>query len=558
MDEGLQLAGDISNYEGAVFRCEIKGDGDIMGICRLENGRFIVLRGDYSRYIFSELDPDSGRLEDLQSFPDEDLGYSIDLVSAEGNRLFVLGEGGVWEVDLTDGRVECRVSFAGTTFKLAVDGDGRRKEDFRLLEDGRIELLWSDGTVEFLNLTEIGAEKEVIVFRIEYMGKWLEKRVVEFNQRSEKYCVAIEERMDGADFESFREQTDLEIGVGKGADIIMDSTANDLCSLLEKGAFADLTSFMDESGFHEEDYFPAAFSGFKDDSGIYGVRVEAMPRQFWLKQEVVGERSVSNIEELIDCLLAYEGEAVLMKGDYYSATGLLRFFMGYSESLCDTVDFENGTCDFSGELFGKVLEAAKRYGYDERKELGSAGGTIDYHNFYNFFDDEFLTEIGWVPVGFMADDGGHLEMYSYALCINANSDKKEGAWEFLSFLMGEEAQSEFYLKEEDGRSEYYYYFPINRNVFEELCGRLEAVVNGGVDYDLMEGYTQIHLRGLTEERRAILREALEDARPPLAHTTPLIEIIMEEAGAYFADDRSIDEVRKMIENRVQLYLNERK
>ncbi len=554
MDEGLQLAGDISAYEGVVFQCEIEGDGNIIGICQLGGGRFIVLRGDYTRYTFSELDPDSGGLEDIQSFPGEDIGYSIDLVSAEGNQLLVLGENGAWEVNLIDGRAAHRVSFEGTTFKLAVDADDRKKEDFRVLEDGRIELLWSDGTVEFLNLTEIGTDKEIIVFRLHFMDKWLEKRVVEFNQRSKKYRIVIEEKGDSVDLKNFREQTDLEIGAGKGGDIIMDTAANDVCSLMERGAFADLTPFMDASGFHEEDFFPAAFFDFKDDSGIYGVRVVAMPDQFWLKQEVVGERSISNIEEMVDCLLAYEEEAVL----WGKPSLLLKLFMRDSESLCGTVDFENGTCDFSGELFEKLLEAAKRYGYDERKKLEYIGGSIEYHSFYNFCDDEYLAENGLIPVGYMADDGGHLGLMSYALSINANSDKKEGAWEFLSFLMGEEAQLEFYVKPEDCIWSIYNYFPMNKNAFEELCQKHEAVVNGGVDYDSWDNYEKLHVRGLTEERAALLREALEDARPHLIHTAPLIEIIIEEAETYFSGDRSIDEVRKMIENRVQLYLNERK
>ena len=482
MDEGLRPSSDLKNYEGVVFQYEIDNDEQILGICQLEDGRYIVASGNRAQYSFSEMDPDSGRMENILSFPSKDFGYLVDLVASEGNGLLVLGRGGVWDVNLTDGQAEHRVSFDGTTFDLEMDEYGiREKEDFRLLEDGRIELLWSDGTVEFLNVTDIGEDREIIVLRTNGADEWLKEQVVAFNQQSGEYCIVLEERLeenaaDLEDVKSFRERTELEIGAGKGADIIASSAVNDAHTLLEKGAFADLTPFMDASGLSEEDFFPAAFSGWKDDGGTYGIRVMAMLSQFWLDQEVVGERSVSNIEEMIDCLLDYEEEAVLMKGRYYSAAGLLRFFMKYSESLCGMVDFENGSCDFSGEVFEKMLEAAKRYGYDEKKELKAIGGIVEYHNYYNFCDDEFLSKIGWVPVGFMSDDGGHPEISSYVLTINANSDRQEGAWEFLCYLLGEEAQSRFYVEEENAFW-LYVHFPINRNVFEELCGRHKEVIN---------------------------------------------------------------------------------
>ena len=40
------------------------------------------------------------------------------------------------------------------------------------------------------------------------------------------------------------------------------------------------------------------------------------------------------------------------------------------------------------------------------------------------------------------------------------------------------------------------------------------------------------------------------------YTMPLVNIIVEEAGAYFSGDKELDQVVKIIENRVQLYLDE--
>ena len=41
-------------------------------------------------------------------------------------------------------------------------------------------------------------------------------------------------------------------------------------------------------------------------------------------------------------------------------------------------------------------------------------------------------------------------------------------------------------------------------------------------------------------------------------TVPILEIIQEEAKDYFNGNKSAEEIGKVINNRVQLYLNERK
>lgn len=52
-------------------------------------------------------------------------------------------------------------------------------------------------------------------------------------------------------------------------------------------------------------------------------------------------------------------------------------------------------------------------------------------------------------------------------------------------------------------------------------------------------------------------KAIEDARPLPLQTAPILEIIQEEAADYFNSIKNAEEVIKVINNRVQLYLNEK-
>lgn len=551
---GLKPDAEFKNYEGVVFRHEMDQNKLLMDICQLEDGRIIVLIDDNFSRVLAEVDPDSGRMKELQSIYDTDF-WGV-LIAPKGEEVALLGYGGVKDWNLESGKTNSLISFTGTSYILKDDESGKReKEDFRMLEDGRAELLWSDGSVEFLSQEQIEDERESVVICAGIADPWLKEQIVKFNQENKEYYIVIEENT-GDDLQSFLERTDMELAAGGGADVICSSVVNDIYSLLEKGAFEELTPWMEDAGIREEDYFPAAFSGWKKDGKIYGIGCRADIRSLWMNPEIVGEEGVSGVEELVNCMLAYEGDAIFQK--HVSSVGVMRQLLMNSESLCGMVNFENGTCDFSGELFGKLLEAAKRYGYDKRKEADTVvAGGFDYCNFYSFFDRSYLTQMGRVLTGYLFDDGGYACMDSYnMLAINANSTKKEGAWDFIRFMLGEEVQMDFDVE----TAKYSYdYFPTSRKAFEELCGRCAETIPEGIMPVRVYGTEEIEIiiTGLTEERKAELSAALENARTKPLKTEAVIQIITEEARAYFTDDKTIDEVRTLVQNRVQLYLNER-
>lgn len=61
---------------------------------------------------------------------------------------------------------------------------------------------------------------------------------------------------------------------------------------------------------------------------------------------------------------------------------------------------------------------------------------------------------------------------------------------------------------------------------------------------------------MTQERIKEYLEVLEGIRALPARNTPLLDIICEEAAHYFNGNKSAEDTAKVIENRVQLYLDE--
>lgn len=65
-------------------------------------------------------------------------------------------------------------------------------------------------------------------------------------------------------------------------------------------------------------------------------------------------------------------------------------------------------------------------------------------------------------------------------------------------------------------------------------------------------------KGVSEKKQAEYRRTIEDARPLPLRTRLVLTIIQEEAEDYFNGSKSVDEVTKVVNNRVQLYLDEGK
>ena len=205
----------------------------------------------------------------------------------------------------------------------------------------------------------------------------------------------------------------------------------------------------------------------------------------------------------------------------------------------------------------KILEVAKRYG-----DSGNRGdiyciarkrrfGAVPY-----FEDSQELEKNGKVVCGVLFDDGCHAAVESdSALAINANSSNKEGAWEFISFLLGEEVQS--------GDSG----VPVSRKAFDIWTKRqkerladekleemiYEVLPDGTYEYMGKTIYTEADV---TDEIIEEYTGMLEDTRTYPIRTVSILAIISEEAEDYFQGIKGPEEVSRLITNRVQVYLDE--
>ncbi|MCM1027860.1 MAG: hypothetical protein NC432_15650 [Roseburia sp.] len=225
------------------------------------------------------------------------------------------------------------------------------------------------------------------------------------------------------------------------------------------------------------------------------------------------------------------------------------------------IDWEAGRCDFDTGLFRKMMEVAKRYAYDENRELPILASQEYASDLYNFWAPSILEKAGRVRSGALFDDGCYGEVYSafeiLSVNVNASVDQKQGAWEFIAYLLSEEGQQTIVKNDR---------MPVSKNMFQNMVEKSldslyeDTPIQVGTSHYIRGEYVtelrEVWKSDITEEWVEAYTKLYEEAKPLPVRTKPLLEIICEEADGYFTGGKSMEQVIGLIENRVQLYLDE--
>lgn len=487
-------------------------------------------------------------------------------ITAGEDCLLCMTPEGVWKADAEEGTWEDAWSFLGTTYVGPLYDRSTLVWDFRIREDGSLEVLEAgndmlakgdNGVAKTMRKLPLGADREVVVLRGANLAKdtWIKGCVRRFNEQSEEWYIVMEDCGGGYErWENYTRQTSVEIGAGKGPDILYGDILGDHAySVLQKGGFADLAPYLEASGLKKEDFFPCTFGRWQSGERIYSVSPNI---GYWrirrggilMDASLFGGNETPGVEEIVEVLLAQKGDAVFLR--QIGSQEVLEWFLAGTDDLWGMVDWEKGTCGFRTELFVGMLEAAKRYDGEWREnDARPSLAEMDDYSIYEYQTDAFVEERGKLRIGYLFDDGYHMNARDdCTLAVNANSRHKDGAWEFIRYLLEEGQMSQ-------PNTDIY---PANKKYYDI---RMKSEMAKGLWKDGEEFYDPSndkiqYYSPITEERIAEIKEILENARFEPIRTRPILDIIYEEAQGYFNGTKDIDETIEVINNRVQVFLDE--
>lgn len=368
----------------------------------------------------------------------------------------------------------------------------------------------------------------------------------DFNRSQDVYLVKVnvyEAYEEGA---LMRLQT--EIGAGHWPDVFAFNFYDTLAEMRDELTLCNLYEFLDaDPGLSREELMEPVLSAMEKDGALYWLPWKFSMATLVGPESLVGQAGIS-VEDALR--IAGENELVPIE-QWVTREDLLRTYS--AAAIRQFVDWDSGTCSFDSEGFADILKLCGEM-------FANEDVTADNGNLYTGPHDPYLLKKYYVssPVNLTAlnlsmsgdycfagypgvQGNGSLFNLTLRLAITAGAQEKEGAWAFISFLMGEEEQSAEVAGSNGGLS-------MNTAVFER---KLEAI--------LSDGYTDAFgdKREFTDDDARKLREVVYGAELVMGADPTLEKIISDCAAAYFAGEKSAEDAAKDIQGRAGIYVSER-
>lgn len=473
--------------------------------------------------------------------------------SGSGNSMIYIDNGIIWEWNFNSGEKSALLYLDDTYVSI----EGTEVIAVNTSEQGVEGLLLRDtwfGCSEYAAILyedkKLLPEKKTITLGTtpDLSAESMQQFVTRFNRQSKEWKVEIVEYFSYLGrYGNFLDEFTKDILDGNAPDLI-DVRSVPVELLADKGFFEDLSPYFKKSAVvNKKDILDSIW-----DAGIYGKELCFVIPWFGLDSYLIKKDNLKNkdwdIEEFMRLLDEQRESSVFFYRGSHTERALLEYALyANMERFCNP---ESGTCDFTDGTFAELLEAINR-----RQDHGTRVGEYkDTETWERLLADEILLcqntvrsvesyyrvqqalgqECRWV--GYPSQEGQYHGFSQFMILgMNSGSGQKEGAWDFLEYLLSEDVQN----WSQSSMS----VFPVREDAFDNY---------------ISEAYDEKGERSsLTEEEKRALRKLAENAHlHPYRIFDPLYDIVLEESDEYFAGRRTASETAEIIQNRVQLYLDE--
>lgn len=486
-------------------------------------------------------------------------GYECEAKFSTSNICYLADRRSIWKV--SDGKAELIFDFLANDYivdDLYTMEAGENSEIRMLVElDGGYSLLELKGS-------EVPVEKEKLEITLalarEHMS--LQKEIVRFNRKSDKYYVTLLMPEYGENEREFRERIQMEVSVGKGPDIMGHDVILDISPYVENDYLVCLDGLLND----ESQYLTAALEGCRIDGSLYGIPYDCSLKFVSYPKLYAGGQSAWTIEEFMQAV--ERSDAKILQADY-DGLDIVKYYGLYDDSNASYIDWKNGKSHLNEKPFLELLAFAKKYADTGlldgeagelvvSKEAFAAEVTMNSMRYiyylYNCFEGEPAM------IGFPREIGNGIYVSSREMYINNSSACIDGAKEFLKYLLSEEVQMryvDFDVYEEMSTGSYRGHvpqFPVYLDAYEVLVEKAEKAkgnVSGNINGVFYEE------EPLSAEQVKSFYALLENTQSDNSKATSIFGMVEEELAPYFAGEITAERAAQILDNRVQLYLDER-
>lgn len=432
------------------------------------------------------------------------------------------------------------------------------------------------------------ADKVALTIGCYYLDYNIREQVLKFNRLNETYRITVKSYEEEYGWEEAQTKMNADMIAGQVCDIMIFNDPQNLAAYNSKGIFLDLYTLMDKEGspLTRDMFVPSVLEAMDTDGKLYQLTPSFYLSTCMAEKKYVGDVTTLTYDDAMAALEKCEEGSGLMAGmtrEYFLQTAISLDYASY-------VDPVTGQCRFDSEGFRKLLQLAEMFPTEEEmneyyENLGSYdkmavaadtvigmpapmpgyGGNMDAPYYlldrlmlsemseYRYSRYNFGKDADIVLCGYPTDSGAGHQLQGFNMMgIYAKSPAKDGAWEFFSYVLSPENQEELYE------------FPVTQAAFDKKIENAKKppfyIDEEGneveyEDYYYIDG-EEIIMEPLSQKEIDMILAAIYGAENFIVNDAKLNEIINEEAGAYYAGQKSLDEVVGIIQNRAQTYISE--
>lgn len=456
---------------------------------------------------------------------------------------------------------------------LAADGDGYIVCFFKEGALGELEIAF----INEKNTAETEEpSKETVKSKIRFAtasaDSTYSNAIVAFNRSNSQYEIVIPKYSGDSERSELIKLSFLTDEAPDIVELTGGFSQDSYFTYVQGGYLADLTGYMEQSSkVKKSDFLPEVVDIFTVDGKVYGLPAYFTIDTLACPTEALEGADSWTIEEFLDFIERYPNSRSIQYAEEKDIkTGILQICM--MKGIKAFVDWENGGASFEGERFKEILKRIRQlevYTTNEDNETRSLNGEvliscIRLSSTRNLQQAEWrnghgnsLTLIGY-PSGDEETQSGGIAFYSSQLGINGQTKEPEGAWSFVEGRLGAA------LKGSDSG------FPTGKTAFEDKLKEETEVIymtddegnyildEKGEKIENVSTFEGVPYPAITQRQVDEVRRAVETIFPYSMEEREVIGMLMEEAAACFDKSKSVDDVADIIQNRVELYLNEKR
>lgn len=406
-------------------------------------------------------------------------------------------------------------------------------------------------SVYVLSEKEIEKEQGLVLANLSYVDNYVKAEAAGFSRKNADIPITFQ--TGSGDTEAYHDRIMAELVSGKGPDLLWVD-AEDMQILHEKGALMDLRELIPEDTL--EQIFPGIIASGTVEDTLVGLYFDAYACTFLVSDKLWAGESWTT-QDIINVAKKNRKLQGLVGAE--PGFAMSSIFSALTMNDLDSspfIDIKGGKSNFDTPQFIELLELIKQYG-DNSNKSGDMKKKVKDGEYLSFRINiqardlprysELMKEYGEDCHLIGNPNSGRYQGFwpwSSFLVVNAKAANKEVVAEFFDFLLSATEQRNVALGS------------VRRDIIQQ--NTFYNDYNGKYYYKSESGNYELETK---EDGSSYLEDYLNflENCAPLPHSyEALEEIVFSEVAAYFDGTQSAEQAAKVIDNRVQLYLDERK